>query len=124
MSFISKVLQWQLAGYVSKDVWNEMDKIVGPDLLPSQQEIDTSPEPVLEFDSDEQANKEADDNDDDQKLLSTSEIYNFACEITYPNIYPSKRKEFALQALGLTESKYNHINNNRKGAEQKNYEVF
>ena len=108
---------------MSKDVWNEMDKIVSPDLLPSQQEIDASPEPVLEFDSDEQANKEADDNDDDEKLCSTSEI-NFAWRITYPNIYPSKRKEFALQALGLTESIYNRINNKRKGAEQKNHEVF
>ena len=46
---MSKVLLWQQAGYVSKDVWNEMDKIVGSELLPSQQEINETSYLVSDF---------------------------------------------------------------------------
>ena len=46
---MSKALLWQRAGYVSKDVWNEMDKIVSKDLLPSQQEINDKSEVVPDF---------------------------------------------------------------------------
>ena len=124
---ISKILQWQCAGYVSKDVWNEMDKIVGPDLLPTQEEIDASPEPGLEFDSHEQVVREAydtDDADEYEKFSSKDKIYDFVWVKIPPNIYPSKRKEFALQALGMKESKYYYMNNVFKGAEKKNKQVF
>ena len=45
---ISKVLLRQRAGYVSKDVWNEMDKIVRID-LPSHQENSEKSDTASEF---------------------------------------------------------------------------
>ena len=97
-----------------------MDKIVGPELLPSKQEIHGSPESILEFHSHEQKVKKIDDSDQHRKF---SDIDNVLME-TCMSIYPSKRKGFALQALGLKESKYNLINNETIGAMQKNGKVF
>ena len=118
---VSKVLPWQRAGYVSKDVWNEMDKIVDPDLLPSQQEINEKSDVVLES-----VQQDEDHVTDERKKLCGSDRIRtwdtfFVC-IT-ESIYPSKRKRFALHALGLEESEYDQIIAERIDAWGRNYKV-
>ena len=119
---MSNVLLWQRAGYVSKDMWNEMHKIVGPELLPSQQEINEKYEVVLAFEGETEESHLT----DERKKHCGSDIIRawdhlFAC-IT-ESIYPSKRKRFALHALGLEESEYDQIMTERIRAEPRNYRV-
>ena len=123
--FISKVLQWQQTGYVRKYVWNEMDKIVDPKLLPSQQEIDRSLDPVLEIDQYEQDVEKVDTDDSEhQKLDDTDVVTEPVWAWAYQNMHPSKRKAFVLKVLELTENEFSHMNKEIKGAGEKNYRVI
>ena len=120
--WISKILQWQRAGYVSKDVWNEMDKIVDPELLPSQEDINEASETALAF---EEEAAEYHVTDETEKLtgieiVGISDIL-FYC--IFKSVYPSKRKHFTLHALGLEESEYDKIITEMKGAWKRNSKV-
>ena len=112
-----KVLLWQRAGYVSKDVWNEMDKIVSPEFLRSQEESDLVLDFVEEVENDHVT-------DESLKLCGSDVVSDppfggingsndrFPGLLIHPiatNLYPSKRKNFALHALGLKESEYDQI---------------
>ena len=119
---MSKVLLWQCTGYVSKDVWNDMDKIVGQELLPSQEEINEKSDVVLEFE------EEAEDHltDERKKYCGSDKIRtwdNLFHRIT-ESVYPSKRKHFALHAMGLEESEYDQIIAQKIVAQWRNYEVL
>ena len=117
---MSKVLLWQQAGYVSKDVWNEMDKIVDPELLPSQEEINEKLDIDLPF---LQETEEDYVTDETEKLHGSHTITYSICYCIAQSVYPSKRKHFALHTLGLEESEYDKINTETKGAWKRNLEV-
>ena len=117
---MSKVLLWQRAGYVSKDVWNEMNKIVGAELLPSQQEINEKSDMALDF--------EVEVEEDHvtyvrEKLHRGYLIMIGLSNCAVESIYPSKRKSFALHALGLEESEYDKIITETIGARKRNLKV-
>ena len=101
---------------MSKDVWSEMDKIIGTELLPSQQEIDEksdSMQEVLKYHV----------IDEWKKLRGIDRISFKLLDRIAPSVYPSKRKCFALHALGLEESEYDQIIAETIGAEYRNFEV-
>ena len=119
---MSKVLLWQRSGYVSKDVWNEMHKIVGSELLPSQQEINETSYLVSDFEKETKEHYVTDERD----KLSGSNVISIIDDLFYritESVYPSKRKHFALLALGLEESEYDQIITETKGAKKRNAEV-
>ena len=120
MILISKVLLWQRAGYVSKDVWNDMDKIVNPELLPSQQEINEKAELVLAFGEETEEDHMTDEK---EKLCGSDAISEGLFLFPTRSLYPSKRKDFALKVLGLEESEYDQIHTELLDAMDKNYQV-
>ena len=116
---VSKVLLWQRAGYLSKDVWNEMYKIVDQELIPLQEEINEKSDIAFEF---VQEAKKDHVTDERQKLCESDMITNsndLFDRIT-ESIYPSKRKLFTLQVLRLEQSAYDQIIAETIGAEDRN----
>ena len=127
---MSKVLLWQRAGYVSKDVWNEMEKIVDQEFLPSQEEINEKAEPVLAFEEETEEDHVNDErqqfHQERQQLYGSDAISKFGYVDFHlsQSIYRSKRKRFALKELGLEKKEYDHINTETIGADERNYQVF
>ena len=120
---MSKVLLWQQAGYVSKDVWHEMDKIVGAELLPSQEEINEKSDISLEVLQQVQKDHVTVETENPRGIdakLNSDELF----EIITKSIFPSKRKRFALQALGLEESEYDQNMTETIRAQARNNMVF
>ena len=107
---------------MSKDVWHEMDKIVDPELLPSQEDINEKSDVVLDFVEDTE-----DDQVVDERLIlggdNVISVWYLILVGFTTNIYPSKRKRFALQALGLEKSEYDQIIAETIGAKKRNDEV-
>ena len=100
-----------------------MDKIVGSELLPSQQEINETSYLVSDF---EKETKE-DYVTDERAKLGRSDVISIINEpfsSINKSVYPSKRKRFALQALGLKESEYDQIITEITGARWRNFLVF
>ena len=91
---------------MSKDVWNEMDKIVNPELLPSQEEINENSDIVFASASCEQEVETGHVTDERQKLSESDIIPDGLFHHISQSIYPSKRKRFALDTLGLEDSEY------------------
>ena len=110
---------------MSKDVWNEMGKIVDPELLPSRQEINESSDIDLVFASVsyEQHDEMGHVTDEREKLSGNDVISDGLFLHITQSIYPTKRKCFAMHALGLEESEYDQIITEKKGAWSKNYQV-
>ena len=106
---------------MSKGVWNEMDKIVGAELLPSQQEINEKAVPVLAF---EEEPEEDHVTDEREKLHWGDAITTGLCYCIAQSVYPSKRKGFALHALEQEESEYDQISAEMIGAGYRNYKVI
>ena len=123
---MSKVLLWQRAGYVSKDVWNEMGKIVSKDLLPSRQEINEKSDIdlVLASGSYDQQDEMGHVTDKIQRLGESDVVSDQLFFHIVQSVYPSKRKSFALNALGLEESEYDQIVTKTRQAGCRNYQVF
>ena len=120
---MSKVLLWQRAGYVSKDVWNEMNKIVGAELLPSQEEINEKSDISLEVLQQVQKDHVTVETEKPRGIdttITSDELF----EIITHSVFPSKRKGIALHALGLEESEYDQIMTERIRAEDRNYMVL
>ena len=83
-----------------------MDKIVRPELLPSQEEINEKAVPVLAF---EEGPEEDHVTDEREKLHGGYAITADLCYCIAQSVYPSKRKRFALHSLELEESEYDRI---------------
>ena len=118
---IPKVLLWQRAGYVSKDVWNEMHKIVSKDLLPSQHDINDKSELVLDF---VEETEKVHVTDERQKVCVSDVISERLIAVIYMSVYPSKMEHFALNALGLEKSEYHQIHTETRSASERNYKVI
>ena len=107
---------------MSKDVWNEMDKIVRPELLPSQQEFNETSEVDVDLVEDSEENHVTNESGKlcESDVISPKDVLFHRIA---RSVFPFKRKYFALHTLGLEESEYDEIITETIGAEDRNYEV-
>ena len=94
--FINILLEWQKAGYVSVDVWGDIEGLINTNLLPS----------------------------DDRKLEGDDQVAEFLLSHVSDHIYPSKRREFAIKHLRISEPQYEMIKEDHCYAKERNLEVY
>ena len=129
--FIIKLLEWQKAGYVSADVWTDIEELINKNLLPSEDEIsgdsmssvddrklntDTSnddpPEPDVDEDKDQQMKLQKSDLVNERVLLRAAD-----------NVFPSRRRQLALGPLKLGEREYERLLQEKDDSLIRNFKV-
>ena len=94
--FVNRLLEWQNAGYVSVDVWNDIEGLINENVLPS-----------------DYRKLQGDDTVTDILLLHVSD-----------HIFPSERQEFAIKCLEISEPEYEMIEEDKHYAKEKNLQVY
>ena len=133
--FINKLLEWQKAGYVSADVWTDIEELINKNLLPSEDEIsgdsmssvddrklntDTSngdpPEPDV-------ALAKVSDQGHKRKLQKDDQVTERMLLRVSHHIYPSERRQFAIECLEISAATHDNIIRDNLTAEIRNFKV-
>ena len=114
--FVNKLLQWQKAGYVSINVWNDIEAVINKKVLPTDDDI--TPDSMSSADDRKLKTKtpnnpvelEDEGDDDQQSKLQKSDPVNqrLILEVAM-SVFPSKRKQLVLGPMKLGKKSMNRF---------------
>ena len=109
--FVIRLLEWQNAGYVSFDVWNDIEGLTQENVLPVDDITPDSVSRKLNTDAyNDAAEPEVEENDDQQSKLQKSEPVNDRLLWRVAsNVFPSMRKKLALGPMKLGKHEYESL---------------
>ena len=124
--FVIRLLEWQNAGYVSVNVWNDIEGLINRNVLPDD---DITPDSVswkLNTDaSNDPAEPEVEENDDQQSKLQKSDPVNDRLVWRVAsNVFPSMRKHLALGPMKLGKQEYESLLRENESSGLRNFRVI
>ena len=129
--FANKLLQWQKAGYVSINVWNDIEEVINKKVLPTDDDITSDSMSNVEerkyitYTFNDPAEPDDEEDDDQQRKLQKSDPVNDRLLMRVAdNVFPSMRKQLVLGPMKLSEDEYELLLTKYNESRLRNFKVI